>query len=127
MRHVSKEKDARRAAKTHRVQDLSVTGMAGVTGSEPMIIRPLKWSLHQAGYYAGHSLALSDPQAWATHQNLFSGGYPNQEPLLKQEISGMLTFSPLRTSILPFSTQRREVELIHHCKSDKAVVLPGLS
>lgn len=127
MRHVSKEKDARRAANNHRGQDLLVTGMASGTSSEPIIIRPARGTLYKAGYDISHSLALSNPQAFATPQNLISGGCPNQEPLLHQENSGMLTFSLVRTSILPFSTQRREVELIHHCKYHGAVVFLYLS
>jgi hypothetical protein len=43
--------------------------------------------------------------------------YLQLEPLLNYRTEHGWSPSPLRTSILPFSTQRSEIRLIDHCKS----------
>jgi hypothetical protein len=118
MRHVSREKDAREAAKGSHGLDRS----AGPR-SELLRRHPLGRSSHYAGYETSHELALTDGAASDIPPTTLTRGYQNPEPLLDREILRKPSSSPLRANLLPFAAQRREVELIHHCESTQPALL----
>ncbi|KIM95881.1 hypothetical protein OIDMADRAFT_58972 [Oidiodendron maius Zn] len=128
MRHVVKEKEARKAflmkqliptsqrlnLSNHIAEDLYATNVSGsmmMTESRSEPLRSFaKASSNDTGYYYYHtSRELTTPHATGLTGNHIALGH-----LSNVEIAPKQSPSPLCTSILPFSTQRREVELIHH-------------
>ena len=130
MRHVVKEKEARKAflakqliptsqrlnLSNHIAGDLYATNVSGsmmMTESRSEPIRSFATaSSNDTGYYYYHTAR----ELTTSHATGLTGNHITLEHLPNVEIAPMQSPSPLSTSILPSSTQRREVELIHHCK-----------
>jgi hypothetical protein len=90
--------------------------------SEPIERPTLGWSSSSAVNYDRYNLLSGVQQGSDTLAILHSSSSAEHdqgwEPLPDIDIIPRQSFSPVHSNLLAFPTQRREIELIHHCRSN---------